>query len=141
MKLKSLLQLLLIPLLVSFSIQGKANNTQNGVGVGLQYGGVFGWQAAIIEEKTRLRIGAGLLGLSVGVDYLVLPKVSIGASAFGTPVLGGVAAVGNINFYSNSFQAKSWVIGLDAGFIKSDKLFNQGSDVGGLVLLSIGYSY
>jgi len=55
---------------------------KSAVGMGFQYGGIFGWQGSLLEERHRGSVGLGLFGASVGYDYKLTEKVSVGVSSF-----------------------------------------------------------
>ena len=70
----------------------------NAMGVGVQYGGIIGWQGSVTEDKVHGRLAVGLAGIAVGGDLSLNNNVTVGVTA-------GAIAIAtftsfNVNYYA-----------------------------------------
>jgi len=118
---------------------------KSAIGMGFQYGGIFGWQGSLLKERHRGSVGLGLFGASVGYDYELGSKVSAGVSSFiFSAGVGGFSGVGfRLHYYPNGTFQNGWVYGVDVfGIVDSWSLFSEDEDVnsaGGF--FSVGYGF
>lgn len=89
----------------------KANDINHNLGFGLQYSGLIGYQVSLNQEQHLLRASLGLIGTSIGYDYLLNNNWSIGTTY--TATIRPVYSL-NINYYSESLT-DGMRIGLDLG--------------------------
>ncbi len=85
------------------------------IGFGFQYGGVFGWQGSIVEDRQRGSIGIGIVGASIGYDYKLNEKFSVGTAVSATSLgLGGWSAgTLRLHYYLDGTFKTGWVYGLE----------------------------
>lgn len=91
---------------------GMAAEFKQSVGAGLQYGGVIGWQGALLNSNnSKFKLGFGYTGTSFGYERFILPNVSLGGQLFGNQYIAGGAI--SANYYLSSGTTKGWVFGID----------------------------
>lgn len=127
------ISLMLITPIILFSSNAAHSAFERSVGVGTQYGGLFGVQASFYHSEVKVNFGLGLLGISTGFEYFLTPKNSLGAHAFIVAPVGGYAV--SWNHYFNGQKAAGWRVGLDVG---NAQAFGD-QDV--FILPSIGYNF
>ncbi len=122
-----------------------AYESSHSIGLGLQYGGIFGWQAAVSGEHLNGRFAVGILGASLGGDLYLNKHISLGVTGtsifFGSSYFESV----NLNYYINGRDVAGWRLGLDVAASRGDSLMQGGhgdNDASGHgVLLSVGYRF
>jgi len=106
----------IIPVLVlfvtlAFSSHLKADGYSHGLGSGIQFGGVIGWQGAGIKGANKIRMGLGYTGIALGYDRFVLPKMSLGIQTFGNQYRIGYGF--SVNYHIGTELTTGWILGLD----------------------------
>lgn len=98
-----------------FSHCAIANSVDFGLGAGVKYGGVLGGQVSLSHKRNNIRAALGLFGGSVGYDFKILNKFSVGLT-YGeiSWVYENVAAL-NFTYHWSGEYNKGWNIGLDLG--------------------------
>lgn len=89
----------------------EAGESRHSVGMGIQYGGIVGWQGAQVSEKSISRFSVGTWGVTVGHDRFVTKNIVLGAQVFANIFLTGVGL--NINYYLGSKNSANFVVGVD----------------------------
>jgi len=93
---------------------------RNGLGAGLQYGGIVGWQSSLNSEYNKFRLSIGYAGITFGYDRYLGSKFSLGGQAFLNQLVIGAGL--NLNYYFNSNNNSGWLLGLDAyrGYVSAE---------------------
>ena len=112
---------------------------KHAVGAGVQYAGIFGYQASVQSGKSNFRLGLGILGVSVGYDYFITPKIALGAQTFGIAFTTGYAL--NLNYYFSQTPSASWMLGVDVGKYNQENWFGEDYPARTAVLISAGYRF
>ncbi|MCL1080307.1 hypothetical protein D5R81_08300 [Parashewanella spongiae] len=98
--------------------------TKNTIGIGYQYGGVFGYKFSSINNNNIYFISAGLVGGAAGYQLLLdgEKKHSIGI-ALGSEVLTSEKGFGlaTYNYYSQGVNKSGFVFGLGIGVRREDE--------------------
>lgn len=81
------------------------------VGLGLQFGGVIGWQGAVQSKHHKLYLSLGAPGLSAGYAFLPANKVSVGVNGFVTLLGGGQGLF--LDFHFSGHQRSGWLVGVE----------------------------
>jgi len=89
----------------------KNNSLTFGVGVGFQYGGLFGVQGAFESERQRIRFAIGYAGISAGYDFYVIPSLSAGAQIFTNQYRIGAGL--SFNYRLRNATSGDFILGLD----------------------------
>lgn len=107
-------------LLLSSSHQSYSAEFRNGLGAGLQYGGIVGWQGSLNTELNKFRFSAGYAGITFGYDRYLGSKYSLGGQAFLNQLVIGAGL--NLNYYFSSNNNSGWLIGLDVyrGYVSAE---------------------
>ncbi|KZN28530.1 hypothetical protein [Pseudoalteromonas luteoviolacea] len=143
----------IFPLTVALaSFSSHATNFEFSSGIGTQYGGLIGVQAAIKQEKSKYFAGLGLFGVSAGMQY-VLSEDMHHALGFNTgrmfQVLGehtDYVAL-NYNYHVNGFHNSGWELGTGIGYFETDEssiLFSSEvveEEKEAKLILNIGYKF
>ena len=108
---KPLLILLLACFLVVSAPAQADVKFQNGVGAGIQYGGLVGWQGALNVGDNRFKLGVGYTGFAWGYERYIGSHVSLGGQVFANQFFVGGAL--NANYYFNQKFKPGFVVGLD----------------------------
>jgi len=130
--------LLIFSLLFTHSL--RATEINHTIGFGLQYAGVVGYQISAKNDVHRFRGALGLVGLSIGYDYFLSPKWSLGATY--TETLRTIYSL-NINYYANKLT-EGFNFGVDLGSMPEDDivLFNVNRvDRRNFIFFSVGYVF
>lgn len=136
-KIISLTPLIFIP-------QANCGQFDHAVGVGLQYGGIIGYQFSYKEAQSNFRISAGLIGASLGYDYYLTDTFSFGATY--TASTRDVTSL-NFNYTPSGYANSGWVIGVDFAYIEGQResgsnIFYQREEESKKVMwLSAGYKF
>ncbi len=96
---------------------------KSSVGLGLQFGGVIGWQGALQSENHKLYLSVGAPGISIGYGFLPHNKVSVGVNSFATLLALGYGTF--LNFHFRGHQRSGFLVGFDlfqAALFDSDDL-------------------
>ena len=133
---------LLFVLSLLFCKQATANPSMS-IGIGPQYAGFIGYQLANVKDGHKVRGSLGLLGVSVGYEYLVTPKIGLGGGFFRYhDVADDLSGFGfNANYYFNSAEASGIVIGLDVLNQTPRESTPSDSKDGVVVFFSAGYQF
>lgn len=125
-KLKSRLFLVLL-LLCATRLQ--AADFKNTSGIGIQFGGLFGWQGSIISDSNRYRFGIGYTGFALGWDRFFSDNLSVGFQGFGNQEITGVGL--SLNYYLGTHWGSGWVAGIDVyrGYETGEFVFEVVTDV------------
>ena len=118
----------------------QSTETSQSAGFGLQYGGVLGYQISSTKEKHNLRGALGLVGASVGYDYMVTDHFSVGTTA--TFTIRTTTSL-NFNYYPEGNISDSWQIGVDFGHMSDtdgDGFFATDGKKN-VIWLSLGYRF
>lgn len=124
-------------LMFTAAAEGRASEYANAVGIGLQYGGLIGWQGSFSQDHLHGRFAVGLLGLSVGGDVDINNYASLGATLT-TVGIASFQAI-NLNFYPSGRYTSGFRIGLEAGSGQSHLMNDH--ERGSFVAASIGYAF
>ena len=132
--------------LTPFLIIPQTNGGQfdHAVGVGLQYGGIIGYQFSYKEAQSNFRISAGLIGASLGYDYYLTDTFSFGATY--TASIRDVTSL-NFNYTPSGYANRGWVIGLDFALIEGQResgssfFYQREKDSKKVMWLSAGYKF
>ncbi|MFQ3197247.1 MAG: hypothetical protein ACI8R9_000637 [Paraglaciecola sp.] len=133
----ALISLLLIP-------QASSNPLEHGVGIGLQYGGILGYQLAYHEAQHNFRAAAGLIGGSFGYDYYLTDNFSLGATY--TLSVRNASSL-NINYIPSKDKNSRWIFGIDLAHINSQRssgsgfFLKQEKESKNVMWLSAGYKF
>lgn len=135
----------------------QAAEFKSSVGVGLQFGGLVGWQGSLHYGQNKFRGSFGLAGTAWGYDRYFGSHYSVGAQIFGNQFrIGGGLSV---NYYLSQQLEPGFVFGLDlyrgastdaavvevftdvvfAGLLSSDSPFDAQIENG--IFLSLGYQF
>lgn len=111
---------------------------KSSIGIGIQFGGTIGWQGYARSNNNNFRVAVGALGVSVGYDYFLNDRVSIGVQGF---IIGlswgrGISA----NYYFTRPEIPGWLVGLDA-FSASSGFAGSTGESSNRILLSVGYKF
>ena len=87
---------------------------EHAVGIGLQYGGIVGYQLSTTVDQGRFRGAVGVIGASVGYDHKVSDTFAIGATI--TATIRTVYSL-NLNYMPNGQQNSGWMFALDLGYM------------------------
>jgi len=141
-----LVRVLVLTVLTFASFNVFSVERKSAIGIGFQYGGVFGWQGSLVEDKHRGSIGLGLIGLSVGYDYKLGEKISAGVTSFGLEsAIGGFTAAGlRLHYYPSGTFQNGWAFGIDVFRTINTRIFSldssdENNSTGGF--FSVGYGY
>ncbi len=93
------------------SSQAIAGNFKNSLGVGIQYGGIIGWQGAFNSNQNKFRLSLGYAGMTFGYDRFLGSNVSLGAQGFVNQYRVGSAL--SLNYYFGAGERERWYAGLD----------------------------
>ncbi|MDN3651518.1 hypothetical protein QWY77_01805 [Thalassotalea ponticola] len=122
---------------------------ENSLGVGIKYGGIFGYQANISEQKHNFRCAMGFFGYNCGYDYKLIENVSLGAT---TGVLSNLFSLAkyhsvNMTYHFSGEYTQGWNISLDAGMSRcskdclDDTDYTEDTEYSGFAAVSLGYSF
>lgn len=128
-------------LLVS-ALACEAGESRSSVGIGLQYGGLVGWQGAQVSNRSISRLGVGVWGVTVGHDRFIADNLSFGVQIFGNLFLTGAGV--NLNYYVGSREAGNLVIGIDVFRAQEPLDSLDGSSTKSFennALISLGYMF
>ncbi|MFT4937435.1 MAG: hypothetical protein ACI88A_000450 [Paraglaciecola sp.] len=92
-----------------------AADFENAVGIGLQFGGVVGYQLSTTVEQGRIRGALGIVGASIGYDHFVTDTFAIGATI--TATLRTVYSL-NLNYMPAGQQNSGWMFAVDLGHMQ-----------------------
>ena len=135
---KLAIRILLVFSMLVFPCQAKSEFNW-GVGIGLQYGGILGWQGAYRFSSTKVRIAIGVIGLNLGIEQLLSNNFSVGIQGFG---VGSTAGWGGfINYQLPAGGRKQWVFGLDLIRKASTSVITATSESTNVLSVSIGYNF
>ncbi len=98
-------------LLLIGSSPASANGLKHRLGVGIQYGGIVGYQSSINSGRNNFRVSVGLSGLTLGYERHVGSRMSLGLQTFANQSLTGYGV--NVNYHWNAQTEPGWVFGLD----------------------------
>ena len=90
--------------------QGNCGQIDNGVGFGVQYGGVLGYQLSYTQSQSKYRASVGLIGASLGYDYYLSDTFSMGATY---TISGRNVSSLNINYVPSGYTNNGWIFGID----------------------------
>ena len=93
------------------SARAESAEFKSSLGIGIQFGGVIGWQGSIRAGNSIFRVALGAVGLSAGYDHFVTDSVSLGVQGFIIGLGGGVGI--NANYYFAQPDVSGWIVGLD----------------------------
>lgn len=93
-----MIKIIALPLLL-IACSVNATEKTHALGIGLQYAGIVGYQLSFTNETHRFRGALGLIGVSVGYDYLLTNNWSLGATY--TQTIRSVYSI-NFNYYLNN---------------------------------------
>jgi hypothetical protein len=93
-------------------------NIKHSIGFGFQYGTLIGYNLSYDHNEYRARAGVGLVGISVGADYFVHDKFSVGATYTGS--FRNVYSI-NLTSYPNT-RYKGMHMGIDFVHMPADKV-------------------
>jgi len=107
-------------LLLLISRPSSALEFKHGIGVGIQYGGIVGWQGSLNSEHSKTRLSLGYAGFTLGHERYLGSNFSLGGQAFLNQYVIGIGL--NLNYYFSTHSRKGWLIGLDAnrGYVSSE---------------------
>ncbi len=102
---------LIVIVLLLFSSTSYTTELKHPVGIGLQYGGVLGWQGSLSSGENSARLGLGVVGFTVGYDRIFSESFSVGVQVFGNYFNHGAGI--SMNYYLGVGRSSHWVLGLD----------------------------
>ena len=105
---------LLLLLMFLFIPHSRAAGLEHAVGIGLQYGGIVGYQLSSTTEQGRIRGAVGVVGASIGYDHNVSDTFAIGATV--TATVRTVYSV-NLNYMPKRQHNSGWMFALDLGYM------------------------
>lgn len=131
--------------------------SQIAIGLGQPYGGFLGGRYSVVYDKTKVYIGAGLLGYTAssgsmlgynaGFDYQIASSNhSLGVS-YGTVTANGADSIYigtsfNYAYYFSGFNKRSWVVGFSSYKGKAEKTDAFGyRDSKSGTFINIGFQY
>lgn len=119
------LAIVLVTVLLPYTLgatEVRAGEFSNGVGSGIQYGGIVGWQGGYISGPNRTRISFGYAGFAIGYDRYFWHNTSIGLQVFANQYRIGSGL--NVNYDVDGNPKKGLVVGLDlySGYDSSEYL-------------------
>ena len=132
----------LTPLL--FIPQANCGQFENAAGIGLQYGGILGYQLSYKEAQSNFRAAAGIIGASLGYDYYLTDNFSLGATY--TLSSRNVTSL-NINYTPSGYLHRGWVLGIDLAYIDGQRagggsfFLQREEESKNVVWLSAGYKF
>ena len=115
-------------------------NIKHSIGFGFQYGTLIGYNLSYDHNEYRVRAGVGLVGVSVGADYFVHDKFSVGATYTGT--FRKVYSI-NLTSYPNT-RYKGMHMGLEFAFMPKDQVgiwSVSTAESKNLIWLKFGYTF
>jgi hypothetical protein len=118
----------------------KATELTHAIGIGLPYAGLAGYQLSYDNEQHRFRAALGIIGASVGYDYLYSTHWSLGFTY--TETIRSVYSA-NVNYYVDT-PNQGMRVSLDIGHMpeenNGDGFFNSDGSKN-VVWLSAGYAF
>lgn len=132
-------KLRLLAAMFLFTANTASADVRHALGAGVQYAGVFGYQASVQSGKSNFRLGLGVVGVSAGYDYFITPKIALGVQAFGIVFITGYAL--NLNYYFSPTPSAGWMLGIDLGKYNQENLFGEDYDARTSALISAGYRF
>ena len=105
---------LLFLVIFLFTPPVRAAEFEHAVGIGLQYGGIVGYQLSTTFEQGRIRGAVGVIGVSIGYDHNLSDTFAIGATI--TATIRTVYSL-NLNYMPNGQQNSGWMFALDLGYM------------------------
>jgi len=110
------------------------------VGLGLQYGGIIGYQLSTRLEQGRIRGAVGLVGASVGYDHFVTENFAIGVTF--TETIRTVYSL-NLSYMPNGLRHDGWMFAADLGHMPDDdgEGFFSTDGSKNVVWLTVGYRF
>ncbi|OCQ22597.1 hypothetical protein A7985_01120 [Pseudoalteromonas luteoviolacea] len=143
----------IFPLTIALaSYSSHADDFEFSSGIGLQYGGIVGVQAALKQENSKYFASLGLYGVSVGGQYVVSEntKHALGFNAGRMLLIFGdytdyVALT--YNYHVSGFHNSGWELGTGVGYfvneesstIFSSKVIEEEKEAN--LFINIGYKF
>jgi len=105
-------------ILIPFFMFGKSAlaDTTISLGAGIQQGGLIGIQVALLfgDSKHKFRGAMGLIGGTVGYDYMITRNISVGGSIYQYNLLNTYKGTAlHANYYFNPANKHGFWVGVD----------------------------
>jgi len=131
--------LFFVALLLAGYTNGHSADRKSAAGFGLQYGGGFGWQGSLVSGRHRRSLGLGFIGASLGYDYQLNDRISVGIATYLSGLYLGVGAGIRAHYYPNGTFSTGWSFGFD---VNAFTVLSDTDDRQFITpFVSIGYGY
>lgn len=114
---------------------------KHAVGIGLQYGGLIGYELSNSFDHGRIKGAVEVIGASVGYEHFMTDSLGIGLTL--TPFFIRPVYSLNLNYWPAGHQNNGWMFGLDLGHMPDTdgEGFLSTDGAKNIVLFSAGYRF